>query len=252
MSTRYPLQGKKAICFDVNQTLIHQGLHFEQAFRSVWSDYAARWSQDDGFPHADALWEAYQHHWQQQKKLKNVRLVLEDLQQQCLRSALKQLNIPVHQKFTHDFFYTIRNYRLTAKSLAPGVVELLPQLSPRYKLAIISNSPRREVVHLLSRFGLDPYFPEAHIFTAQRQADKKPGTSLFKTAIRTLGLSPRQVVMVGNSWKHDVCGAAKAGMDSVWIQRQEQSHPPKIDHHKLGKRNVYGIQQIIQLLELFA
>jgi putative hydrolase of the HAD superfamily len=72
---------------------------------------------------------------------------------------------------------------------------------------------------------------------------------LFKSAIRTLALTPRQLLMVGNSWKHDVCGATKAGLDAVWVQSGTMTK--KISLQKLGKRNVYCIQQMDQLLELF-
>ncbi|TDG00857.1 HAD family hydrolase [Paenibacillus piri] len=251
MSQSYPIREKKAICFDVNQTLIYQGVHFEQAFIAVWDDYFARSSRDSGFPQPDKLWSAYQSKWQQHKKLRGGKLHLDDLQQKCLNEALQQLDVPVHQQFAADFFQMLRNHRLAAKSLAPGVLDTLRRLSSHYKLAIISNSPRSDVVHLLNRFGLTGYFPDDRVFTAHKHYDKKPGSSLFKTAIHTLELSPKQAVMVGNSWKHDVCGAVKSGMDAVWIQRQIDTQPKKISQQKLGKRNVYCIQQIDQLLELF-
>jgi len=251
MSNPYPIRGKKAVCFDVNQTLIHQGIHFEQAFMSVWNDYAARWSRADDFPTPARLWEAYQASWQRHKKNKGVRHQLDHLQQSCLREALEQLDIPLHQHFAVDFFQLVRTQRAEAKSLAPGVSDTLRQLSPRYMLAIISNSPRSDVVQMLDRFGLQSYFPNDRIFTAKKLLDKKPGTPLFKSAVHTLALSPRQVVMVGNSWKHDVCGAVKSGMDAVWVQRPSDTAQKKISRQKLGKRNVYCIQQMDQLLELF-
>lgn len=247
MNNTYRTQGKKAICFDVNQTLIHQGIHFEHAFRLVWEDYTARWIQED-LPQADQLWSKYQHYWQQHKKIKLARMQLDELQQQCLQEALQELSVPVHQQFAKEFFQLVRRQRLAAKSLAPGVEETLRALAPRYKLAIISNSPRSEVIHLLERFGLQSYFPEERIFTAHHPGEKKPGMQLFKTAIRTLALMPRHILMVGNSWKHDVCGATKAGLDAVWIQSGSTSR--KISQQKLGKRNVYCIQHMDQLHEL--
>ncbi|OXM84326.1 HAD family hydrolase [Paenibacillus rigui] len=248
MNNAQRTHGKKAICFDVNQTLIHQGIHFEQAFRLVWEEYTSRWVQE-AVPGADMLWSKYQAYWQQHKKVKTVRIHLDDLQQQCLQEALVELDIPVHQQFAKDFFHMVRKQRLAAKSLAPGVEDTLRTLAPRFKLAIISNSPRSEVIHLLERFRLQDYFPEERIFTAQHPRDKKPGMQLFKSAIRTLALTPRQLLMVGNSWKHDVCGATKAGLDAVWVQ--SGTTIKKVSQQKLGKRNVYCIQHMEQLLELF-
>jgi putative hydrolase of the HAD superfamily len=250
MSKPHKIMGKKAIFFDVNETLIRQGIHFEQAFHTVWSEFSARWQQSND-ENGDELWERYQALWQQHKKATNSRIPFDLLQRQCLQDALKELQVPVYQGFAEDFFQSVRKQRMAAKSLAKGVEGTLRILSSDYKLAIISNSPHSEVTQLLNRFGLQTFFTEDRIFTAQKQSEKKPGLSLFKMALQSLGLTPRQAVMVGNSWKHDICGAAKAGLDAVWLQTYPDNTTTKVSQQKLGKRNIYHIQQMDQLRELF-
>jgi putative hydrolase of the HAD superfamily len=245
----YKIQGKKAICFDLNETLIHQGVHFEQAFRSVWNEFAGRGLQQQA-DDSEGLWERYQAQWQLHKKTKG-SVSFDHLQEQCLQDAIQEQRLPVHQGFARDFFQMVRKRRLAGKTLVPGVEETLRRLSLHFKLAIISNSPHSEVVHLLERFNLQSFFPTERIFTAHKLSEKKPGYPLFKTALQTLELVPRQAVMVGNSWKHDICGAAKAGLDAVWLQTNQGSTTKKISRQKLGKRNIYSIQEITQLLELF-
>ncbi|MBU7320352.1 HAD family hydrolase [Paenibacillus oleatilyticus] len=249
------LNGKRAIFFDVNQTLVQQGLSFEQCFAEVWNDYSARWAAEDR-PKADSLWEQYITRWQQRKKGRTTFKQLDELQQQCLREAFEALRIPASSGVLRGFMQDIRRLQVAAKSMAPQAAKTLETLSRTYRLAIISNSPRSEVLMMLQRFGLESYFPEERVFTAQKPADKKPAPHLFKTALQTMQLAPRQALMVGNSWKHDVCGAVKAGLDAVWLHPgavgpSAESGDKKISQQRLGKRKVYLIKQLDQLHQLF-
>ncbi|WP_426452087.1 HAD family hydrolase [Paenibacillus sp. S-38] len=242
------MNGKIAVCFDVNQTLVQQGLSFEQSFRGVWQDYTARWLQEQT-PSEEALWAEYIVRWQQRKKARTTFKQLDELQQQCLREALLQLGVPVSAGLARSFMEELRRQQVGAKTLMPRTPEVLEKLSQSHRLAIISNSPRSEVLLMLRRFSLARYFPEERIFTAARPAEKKPAPALFRQALQALGASPRQAVMVGNSWKHDVCGAVKAGMDAVWLNAGVQSRT--IAEQRLSKRRVVLIRELGQLSELF-
>ncbi|WP_141333867.1 HAD family hydrolase [Paenibacillus sp. tmac-D7] len=247
-----PLSGKQAVFFDVNQTLVVRGLSFEASFREVWSRYTARWSTDDT-PDAGQLWQAYIGKWHHRKKARATFKQLDELQQQCLREAFEEQQIPFSSAMTRDFMKEVLQLQVSAKTMPPHTLETLAALAPRCKLAIISNSPRAEVMLLLQRFGLHPFFPQERIYTALKPADKKPAPLLFKTALQALQLPPRHAVMVGNSWKHDVCGAVKAGLDAVWLHEDSDSaaEDKKISQHRLGKRKVYLIQRLDQMLDLF-
>ncbi|SDC10033.1 putative hydrolase of the HAD superfamily [Paenibacillus sp. UNCCL117] len=248
-----PLSGKQVIFFDVNQTLVLQGLSFEACFREVWSAYAARWdSAETG--ESDKLWEAYITRWHQRKKARSTFKQLDELQQQCLREAFLERRLPVSGSMARDFMQEVLHLQVSAKTMPPRTHDTLTLLMPRFTLAIISNSPRAEVLLLLERFGLQSFFPAERVYTALRPADKKPSPVLFKSALHALKLAPRHAVMVGNSWRHDVCGAVKVGMDAVWLHESGDpvSESPKITRQKLGKRQVYLIKRIDQLPGLFS
>ncbi|CAG7644857.1 Phosphoglycolate phosphatase [Paenibacillus solanacearum] len=250
MNETVQAHGKRAICFDVNQTLVQQGLSFEACFRSVWDTYAGRWVHDGGVQ-AERLWEQYMSRWQQRRKGKLGFRQLDELQQQCLHDALHALDLPVSGSMAESFMHEVRYMQASAKTVSPQAYETLEQLSRTYRLAIISNSSHTEVAHLLRRFQLDSFFPAEHAFTTQRHGDKKPAPHLFQAAMHALQLAPRQVMMVGNSWKHDVCGAVKAGMDAVWLQQSPSATADKkISRQRLGRRNVYLINHLEQLREL--
>lgn len=255
MNERTPLPGKSVIFFDVNQTLIRQNISFETSFREVWKDYTARWNSDS-VPSPEELWQHYLNEWQQRKKLRTALLPLDDVQHQCLVEALRPWNVPVSASMLRSFMQEVRLRQVRAKTPAPGTLETLDALAGKYRLAIISNSPRNEVLLLLSRFGLTKYFPEASIFTATKTSEKKPAPALFKAALSALQLPPKQAVMVGNSWKHDIVGAVKAGMDAVWLNGSAEpyGHPEakKVSRQKLGKRYVFLIRTLTQLPSLLS
>ncbi|MEK8126761.1 HAD family hydrolase [Paenibacillus filicis] len=252
MNETMPLSGKQVVFFDVNQTLVLQGLSFEGCFRQVWSQYAARWSAEEP-DESEQLWQAYISRWHQRKKARATFKQLDELQQQCLQEAFLERRLPVGGAMTRDFMHEVLRLQVAAKTMPPRTHETLSLLAPRCTLAIISNSPRAEVLLLLERFRLQSFFPQERVYTATKPADKKPSPVLFKTALNALKLAPRQAVMVGNSWKHDVCGAVKVGMDAIWLHENGREHvrdDKKIAQQRLGKRKVYLLNRIDQMLEL--
>ncbi|WP_284641104.1 HAD family hydrolase [Paenibacillus silviterrae] len=244
---------KKAILLDVNQTLVEQGRSFEQCFKSVWGDYTARWLQEES-PTKEDVWQAYIRRWHLRRKTNLSSQRLDELEQACFLEAIAELDIPLPSSMVRSMLVEARTMQSSAKRPAPHVIPMLHRLASSYKLAIISNSPRTEVLGLLEKFDLIPFFQQERIFTAGKPSEKKPSPYLFKAALKKLEVSPRHALMVGNSWKHDICGATKVGIDAVWY------HPPKdpsvrspaktISHQKLGKRSVYCIVQLDQLPEL--
>ena len=54
----------------------------------------------------------------------------------------------------------------------------------------------------------------------------KPSPALFRQALAALAVPPRSVVVVGDSLRCDVGGAAAAGLDSVWINPNGAASPP--------------------------
>ncbi|WP_256831649.1 MULTISPECIES: HAD family hydrolase [unclassified Paenibacillus] len=254
MNETVRLIGKRVIFFDVNQTLVQQNLSFEDGFRRVWENFIGRWSRDEK-PSAEQVWTQYITRWQQRKKSRITFQQLDELQQQCLQEAMEAMDIPVSGAMKRGFIQEIRRLQVEAKTMPPHTREVLERLSRNYRLAIISNSPRSEVLLMLKRFDIGTFFPPEHVFTALKPADKKPAPYLFKKALKTMQFSPKQAVMVGNSWRHDVCGAVKAGLDAVWLSTSGSAAGPdakKITQQRLGKRKVYLIKRLDQLSELFS
>lgn len=54
----------------------------------------------------------------------------------------------------------------------------------------------------------------------------KPHPSIFEAALRLIDVAPREAVMVGDSFKHDIAGALSVGMRGVLLQRSGEPPSP--------------------------
>ncbi|WP_165452539.1 HAD family hydrolase [Paenibacillus thalictri] len=240
---------KKVLFFDVNQTIVARSLSFEDGFKETWREYTARMDTEDAEEwNENAVYVKYRTAWQARDKMKQPGSDKQELQEMALREAVRDAGLIVHKSFARDFFQHIRTKQHRSKTLVPHVLETLQTLSPHYTLAIISNSRKEDIEALIRRFDLQRFFPGERCFTAVKLAEKKPNASLFKFAMKSLGVSPSQCVMIGNSYRNDICGAWKAGIDAVWLQRNvpKKSIPPRRNQKKLTV-----IKQFEQLLDLF-
>lgn len=97
----------------------------------------------------------------------------------------------------------------------PGVREVLSELSEVATLAAASNGAERVQVGRLEASGVRPYLDE--VFISEKMGATKPSRRFFDLALRTLGIENRaKVLMVGDSLKADIQGAAQAGIASCW------------------------------------
>jgi putative hydrolase of the HAD superfamily len=61
----------------------------------------------------------------------------------------------------------------------------------------------------------------------------KPHPSIFSAALQLLGVSAREAVMVGDSFKHDVEGALAVGMRAVLLNRGDAAAPTVAGDHRV-------------------
>jgi FMN hydrolase / 5-amino-6-(5-phospho-D-ribitylamino)uracil phosphatase len=91
-------------------------------------------------------------------------------------------------------------------------------LAKRYPLISISNGNAQ-----LDQVGLQPYFKAA--LSATGFGIAKPDVRIFHEAARLAGVQPQEVLHVGDDAALDVLGALDAGMQTVWLNRQDKLWP---------------------------
>jgi len=108
----------------------------------------------------------------------------------------------------------------------PGVIEVLPRLSRRYRLGLISDvglTPGRVLREILRRDGLLPYF-QALTFSDETGATK-PRPEQFLRTLDVLETHPEEAAHVGDLPETDLAGAKGVGMRTILFlgvsQRQD-------------------------------
>jgi putative hydrolase of the HAD superfamily len=117
-----------------------------------------------------------------------------------------------------EVFYRERN-RVT---LYPDVAESLRHLRRRYRLFALSNGNAD-----LNRCGLPDLF-EGHV-TAISAGAAKPDARIFRELLRAARVSAAEVLHIGDDPEADVSGAARAGLQAVWINRGARDWPAELE-----------------------
>jgi putative hydrolase of the HAD superfamily len=137
------------------------------------------------------------------------------LRKEALRLAARQAGYSEFRvDAAFDVFFTARNEVVFFEEVLP----VLERLSRRYRLGALSNGNAD-----VRQIGLDRFF--AFAINAIDVGAAKPEPAMFRAACRYLKLSPERIVHVGDDPEHDVVGATRAGLRTVWVNRQSRDWP---------------------------
>ncbi|MBT1070770.1 HAD-IA family hydrolase [Pelotalea chapellei] len=118
----------------------------------------------------------------------------------------------------------------------PELLELFKQLPPaegaeaclkslakaKVRLAVLTNGSRPAAIALLQHSGLADYF---EVVVSTDDVEKcKPHPAPYRYVLDRLKADPEECWMVSShSW--DICGAAAAGMHTIWVMKRERLWP---------------------------
>lgn len=106
-------------------------------------------------------------------------------------------------------------HRYEDMKLFEDVLPTLDALRGRYGLGLLSNGNSRP-----ERCGLGDRFQ--FVVFAQDHGFEKPDPRLFEVAIAQAGCGRDEFLHVGDSLQSDVVGAKRAGVRSVWLNRERK------------------------------
>lgn len=121
-------------------------------------------------------------------------------------------------------------------TLYPDTKPLLNALHERVRLGVITNGNAE--VH---RLGLDHYFHFS--LSAMEVGAAKPSHLVFETAVNRAGVPAGRIAHVGDDVECDVVGAARAGMQAVWLNRDRSPWPEgveRVPHVEVGSLAALG------------
>ena len=121
-------------------------------------------------------------------------------------------------------------------ALYPDAKDALAELRGMgLKLGVISNVGA-ELDGWLDRLGVGGDLPVRA--TSGNTGVAKPHPAIFRTALASMGVGAREAVHVGDSQDSDVAGALRAGIEPVFVHREQDASPP------VGVKVVTSLSQV--------
>jgi FMN phosphatase YigB (HAD superfamily) len=138
---------------------------------------------------------------------------------------------------------THHRYMHNATVCPPERTQVLEALKERYPLGLLSNFDSAATgMKILATHGLCSYFDPIHI--SEAIGYRKPRREAFLHTVEAMGVTPQDVLFIGDTFALDVVGAKGVCMDVAWFDRQQT--PPDLDQAQPD----YTINRLIDLLEI--
>jgi putative hydrolase of the HAD superfamily len=118
---------------------------------------------------------------------------------------------------------TYRIERNTRLELFPDALATLTTLHRHFPLGVMTNGPADIQREELRQLGITNFF--SHFFIEGEVGVGKPAMTVFEQAQSAVGLAPEEILMVGNSFGHDIRPAITAGWKTIWLRRDSDVPP---------------------------
>lgn len=193
----------------------------------------------------DSIREAFYDSWQYANHYQ-IECGLDLTPRGQLEYVLRQLKLDLRideWKKAYEAYTSIR--REYPPRLNDGVLETIPELAGRYKLAVICNtgiSPGVILRDIMRADGIFDYFTVTVFSDEVRWA--KPNVKIFDYTLQHLGVLNNEAAHVGDNSNTDMVGAKAAGMTAVWLA-------PEADDTEITADCDYRIRSLAELLQLF-
>ena len=201
-----PWRSAAVVCFDVSETLVAWEAAYEAALREAMREWVARLSEG-----GETLTDAAMREYRKQRKLGRSKA-------DSVRRAVVVLQGVPDDRTARALRSAAKRQQPRRAAFVPGAEETLRALSSRKRLAIVTNLEPAIAKELWVRLRLHRFVQEKDVF-ASAFGLRKPEPRLFRGVAARLGVPCGRCVMVGDSYRRDIAGAARAGWSAVWIGR---------------------------------
>ncbi len=210
-----------------------------QAARSLYASYDTyEFTQMIGINPFEGLWGKFE---DEGTNFNKMAAIIRDYQLGVWKEALAAQNI--HEL---DAAEVLADAFIAARRRSPvlfdDAIDVVKQLQEQVVLVLLTNgSPQLQQTKLEITPEIAPLFD--HIIISGDFGKGKPDVTLFEYALEKAGTSPEQTWMVGDNPKTDILGANRAGIKSVWLNRDNDQLPEGIETD-------YEITSLPELLDL--
>ena len=169
------------------------------------------------FVYNNQLWEQYRQGKIDKEFLKNERF----------RLPLKDYGI-YDEKLAHELGENYTELAATTVALVPNTMEVLTYLKEKdYKIHLITNGFLEVQSIKMKASGLDKMIDES--FVSEVVGFKKPDHRIFHHAMKEVGGTTENCVMIGDDLSVDILPAKEIGMPHIYFNRKQIPHNEILD-----------------------
>jgi putative hydrolase of the HAD superfamily len=157
----------------------------------------------------------------------------------------------------HRFLNTLREFKIDDAELAekmsqryvdlvalktklfPDAIAVLTYLSNRYQLHVITNGFADVQYRKLENGGMRQFFNK--VITSEEAGVHKPAPGIFEYAFRVTGANPGESLMIGDDPEVDMEGAARSGMDQLFVNH---------DHMLVRTHFTYEVKCLREIMDI--
>jgi putative hydrolase of the HAD superfamily len=240
----------KAILFDINGTLID--INTDETNEEIFRTISHILTYQGIFMHRREVRDEYYQIMDVQRKTsqeKYPEFNVVELFREFLSRRLSARGVVRPDKLKWLPIFLAEAYRgisLNRLQLYPGVLDVLNELRPRYKLAAISDAQSAWCLPEMRAVGIDGYFDP--IIVSGDFGYRKPDPRLLTAALTGLRVAPENVLFVGNDMFRDVFAAKQQDIKTVFFssnQGRKQAEGVKPDYI------IYQFPEMRQAIEFF-
>lgn len=130
--------------------------------------------------------------------------------------------------------------------LHPQVQEVLDQLRPHYRMAIVTDAQSAYAVAELHAVGLLDYF--SPVIVSGEYGYRKPDVRLFQKALDALDVLPEQALFIGNDMHRDIHGPQQLHIKTIFsYSNQGEKHFQAVQPDYI----IYQFGELLQAITFF-
>ena len=159
------------------------------------------------------------------------------MRKEMLAELARQFDYPVESMVEEgfDLFYRLRH----DVEFYDDVFPVMQQLRGKYQLGSISNGNASAGLTPLNEY-FDFYINAADVMA------RKPSAKIYHAFCEYFAVQPEQCVYVGDDPEYDVAGAREAGMQTIWVNRENTPWPEDI---KPAHAEISDLHQLVECLD---
>lgn len=235
---------KRAIIFDMDDTLIAYDAVSEQSWLQVCSEYTQAGEKNK----ARLIFETIKNHsdwyWSDEIRHREGRLDIKTARRSIVTATFSDLGLPPSEAVRLADRYSTA--RLENMYLLPGVESTLQTLRGRhFTMALLTNGDSETQRAEINRFRLDKYF--SRIFIEGEVGLGKPDIRIYQKALSDMGVSPEEAYMVGDNIKWDIAAPQSLGITGIWYDSKGSGLPP--DAPAVPFKTILSITELLDILK---